>query len=577
MSPAPATKAPKKVLARNIDEATAPNHDLLVSYASSIPNDRLLPLHDWLREECPTENYTGPKPTYHLKLDWTTGDAPVEVVNRAMERCFGARGSQGWQIWVRGDQLNLLIGDFRKEYLRLKQLEVPEVALLDIWVDVLLDELKRIHALPSPTAVVSAADTSLLHNDTETQSRRPSRSPTRPLGINEAPVPRVLTTERIGKPPSTKVPAKTTYITTKNSSRRTEPSPGSPSPPPMSPDSPVGAALAALYRNSTLQPKTKSSNAPGNHAGRHLDVFDSQPDDVEEQDARRTGEGRADSESDSASASEYDVEEDEQDEDEEDDEGVDGDRRLRAKKVQRVVEISDNDESGTAEQPIFVEHAQGPSRNRRAAKQKKADAQRKETSQARTSFGTSTSRRALPATSSTATTKGKRKASGQGQTSSASKRPRVQQLAKALPNTPVGHSSASVRTPGTSTTAGTMTEGGTDLDTPVPKAADKKASIWDYYVDITDDEHSKNRVMQCKACPKIVKGQGTSNFREHQKFKCTGLTEAVRQGIPGIICDAPSTVRDGRGLDGRHQPQDRARLRTMTNVGSNHVTSIMIR
>ena len=67
----------------------------------------------------------------------------VGVVNGAMERCFGSRGCSGWEVWIRGDQLILLVGDFRKEYLRLKGLKEANVGLLDIWVDVLLSELKR--------------------------------------------------------------------------------------------------------------------------------------------------------------------------------------------------------------------------------------------------------------------------------------------------------------------------------------------------------------------------------------------------------------------------------------------------
>lgn len=40
--------------------------------------------------------YTGPKPTYCLRFDWTNEDHdPVEVGNKAaMERCFGARGGR---------------------------------------------------------------------------------------------------------------------------------------------------------------------------------------------------------------------------------------------------------------------------------------------------------------------------------------------------------------------------------------------------------------------------------------------------------------------------------------------------
>jgi hypothetical protein len=137
------SQAPKRVLSCNIDEDTAEPHDLLITYASSLPTHHLPPLHEWLRAQGPTGPYQGPKPTYQLKFDWTTKDTPVEVINRAMERCFGTRGVEGWQLWIRGDQLNLLVGDFRKEYLRVKGLGDPESAILDLWVDRLLTEMKR--------------------------------------------------------------------------------------------------------------------------------------------------------------------------------------------------------------------------------------------------------------------------------------------------------------------------------------------------------------------------------------------------------------------------------------------------
>jgi hypothetical protein len=137
--------APKKVLAANIDEDTAPQHDLLITWASSIPSDRLQPLHEWLRSGSLTPGYNGPSPTYQLKLDWSDveDEGPVTIVNRSMERCFGTRGVNGWAIWIRGDQLNLLVGDFRKEYLRIKALGDSQILILDLWVEGLLEEIKR--------------------------------------------------------------------------------------------------------------------------------------------------------------------------------------------------------------------------------------------------------------------------------------------------------------------------------------------------------------------------------------------------------------------------------------------------
>jgi SH3-like domain-containing protein len=141
-----AIPGPKKVLSANIDEDNAPSHDLLITWAASIPTDRLQPYDEWIRAGKQTGTYNGPSPSYHLKFDWNAVKddvGPVEVVNQAMERCFGTRDANGWEVWIRGDQLNILVGDFRKEYLRLKGLAVPQAALLEIWVDDLVTEFKR--------------------------------------------------------------------------------------------------------------------------------------------------------------------------------------------------------------------------------------------------------------------------------------------------------------------------------------------------------------------------------------------------------------------------------------------------
>lgn len=138
---------PKKVLSRQIDEETAADHDLLVTWASSIPPDRLPTLEEWLKADGPTGSYTGPKPTYQLKFDWrlAVGAGYTNILENAMETCFGRKGESGWEVWIRGDQLNLLVGDFRKEYLRL--LGFPpfgsDLRGLDAWIQALLSEFKR--------------------------------------------------------------------------------------------------------------------------------------------------------------------------------------------------------------------------------------------------------------------------------------------------------------------------------------------------------------------------------------------------------------------------------------------------
>jgi hypothetical protein len=133
------------ILARHVDDQHAPDYDLIITWAASLPKDCLPRLDQWLGKGCPTGSYDSPTPSYMLHFDWTDVklEDSVEVVNRAMERAFGMRGVAGWEIWVGGDQLNLLLRDFRQEYVRLKKLEHGQLAVLDLWVEKLLAELKR--------------------------------------------------------------------------------------------------------------------------------------------------------------------------------------------------------------------------------------------------------------------------------------------------------------------------------------------------------------------------------------------------------------------------------------------------
>lgn len=117
--------------------------------------------------------------------------------------------------------------------------------------------------------------------------------------------------------------------------------------------------------------------------------------------------------------------------------------------------------------------------------------------------------------------------------SSSAKRPRVQQLARRLPNTPNTEAARpSLATPGTATTTNT------DVDTPTQKVRGKSSPIWDYYIRISMDA-SKNQVCECRACGKMVKGRSTSNFRDHQRLGCTGLLAWAAAGGGGIVCALP--------------------------------------
>ncbi|KAJ9092283.1 hypothetical protein QFC21_006925 [Naganishia friedmannii] len=423
--------APKKVLAHRIDESTAANYDLLVTYASSIPKDRLLPLEEWLRRDCPSGNYQGAKPTYHLKFDWNADDCPVEVINRAMERCFDTRGLGGWEVWIRGDQLILLVGDFRKEYRRLKASGNPQFSLLDLWVGGLLDELKRIYELP--VSIEPAKASSLLDPaSTETQHRRSSRSPSRP--IDSTLYPRVLPTEinrRLSKSPSPKPPPMSPAIPSDQAppSKRLTPSlsaeakgkettnTSSSSRPP--PSRPKAVQRNASTSDATIpaesQPRTLSIFALPSHVSLtkpyamplknlHLDTSHqrdgtlkgksrippgyamAEPSEHESDGVLETDiEGQEIDWADSHSQEEEEDDDEEQDTDEEDDDDEEVDEyqpeqttkksKKKNKSADPVIDLSSG-ESAPDNAPIFLEHDEGPARKRQAksAAAKKAKA-----------------------------------------------------------------------------------------------------------------------------------------------------------------------------------------------------------
>lgn len=130
--------------ASQVNEDHSPDHDRIVSWAASIPSDRLVPFEKWIQAKQPTGDYTGPVPTYSLRFDWTKEEAlgPAGVINEAMDDCFGLRTFPGWGIWIRGDQLNLVIKDFRTELAKLLNAGA-ETGLLDGWATSLMQELER--------------------------------------------------------------------------------------------------------------------------------------------------------------------------------------------------------------------------------------------------------------------------------------------------------------------------------------------------------------------------------------------------------------------------------------------------
>jgi hypothetical protein len=218
--------------------------------------------------------------------------------------------------------------------------------------------------------------------------------------------------------------------------------------------------------------------------------------------------------------------------------------------MQEVVDLessANEDESsdGEEDEAIWAEPSVGPSRAKQASKKAAAgrftsstSKQSSNSSKSKPTSGPQPSKKAL----------GKRKATGPEQSSTIRKRSRVEQMSGPTPNTPeseysASQVSASQAGPGTVSTLKTRGDLTTDVETPTPRARKKnrEETIWDYFMDRTING-SKNKTCVCRACGKVVKGRSTSNFHEHQRTKCTKLAEAVRQGIPGIMCEVPATA-----------------------------------
>ncbi|KAJ9120568.1 hypothetical protein QFC24_005253 [Naganishia onofrii] len=215
--------------------------------------------------------------------------------------------------------------------------------------------------------------------------------------------------------------------------------------------------------------------------------------------------------------------------------------KKKKKSADHVIDLF-GDETDPDDEPIFVEHAEGPARQRKAqaAAAKKAKAQGSSGfKSARELLNTTSSHRPVhnkgnDAPRTTVQTGQKRKAAATN-TTTASKRKRVTQTSKPIPETPEMSQNSYASTPGQ-----TVTEAGTDLETPTQAGRKgKESKIWLYYVNLSKPG-DKNKVMRCRACEKLVKGQNTSNFLNHQRLSCKGLGEAIRMGMKGICCDPPA-------------------------------------
>ncbi|KAJ9112262.1 hypothetical protein QFC22_006346 [Naganishia vaughanmartiniae] len=349
-----------------------------------------------------------------------------------MEMCFGDPKGEGWEIWIRGDQLHILVNDFRKELLRLRKLKVKNFGELDFWVSTLLDELQRLYALPQTTAtpsddnLIDPASTTLVPPTAESSQRRSSRSPSRPLAFDQAPFPRVLNTEVVGKPPGSKVatakPTPSVSPSAHNSTRTAVRTSFSPDPPPMSPAASVPSkpkrplprrnhpSLTKPFvppimntnlkvPHATLSPtdggksqyrvqhglEYRSDNEPLFDAdvddafANEPDVFDNDPSESQAQDRESKGgeEGEYEVDSQEVNAAEDDYSDEEEDEGVEESGSEDDDpdqyipKRSISRKVRDIVTVEDSDEVDD-DDPIWVNPEAGP---RRLRKHKAAKAQ----------------------------------------------------------------------------------------------------------------------------------------------------------------------------------------------------------
>ncbi|KAJ9091496.1 hypothetical protein QFC21_007196 [Naganishia friedmannii] len=178
-----------------------PPIDQLILWACSVKADRLQELSDWVKGGQLTPGFERGPPSYKLQFDWrdvSSVDDQFETVNIAMERCFGTRATEGWDIWVTGSQLSLLAKDFRTEYMKLEEAGCKEIAILDKWASDILDKLQQLEnkeivcpdiEQPNDSLVASAASIG--------RPRRGSSPGARMLGV----VTNTQASEHLGKRP----------------------------------------------------------------------------------------------------------------------------------------------------------------------------------------------------------------------------------------------------------------------------------------------------------------------------------------------------------------------------------------
>ncbi|KAJ9107754.1 hypothetical protein QFC20_003699 [Naganishia adeliensis] len=118
--------------------------DAMIHWGISIEPGKVFKFRQWEKLKKPTGQYTAFKPTYQFAPKWEDGEEEVDIVNMALERCFGSRADPHWQIFVDGDELHRALKDFRDAYIKLERKGNVDLTLLDRWAHTILEELMRI-------------------------------------------------------------------------------------------------------------------------------------------------------------------------------------------------------------------------------------------------------------------------------------------------------------------------------------------------------------------------------------------------------------------------------------------------
>lgn len=140
-----ATNALRKYInARSVQPGDAP-HDLMYYHSATLNAPNIPTFSDWSRSGSSTGCYGGNKPTYHLVFKWNEIESIgySGVIETALTECFGDPAILDWQLFISGDHLIKLVGEFRAEYVMMLKTG-KDMSALDAWVAVLSREINRL-------------------------------------------------------------------------------------------------------------------------------------------------------------------------------------------------------------------------------------------------------------------------------------------------------------------------------------------------------------------------------------------------------------------------------------------------